>query len=142
MINSPIFKKLNEVLKKTPRTVITLSGDVPSKKNSKRTIYRKQYGQTRKFIVPSLAHEIWHNEQFSQINKLKVRPVENPQTIFLTFWPRTKGRADLTNKAESVMDLLVDCKIIPDDNWFEVSLIPLFFGGVDKENPRVEILIL
>lgn len=48
-------------------------------------------------------------------------------------------RCDLTNKAESVMDLLVDNGFIEDDCWQITGLIELSCGGVDKENPRVEI---
>ena len=50
-------------------------------------------------------------------------------------------RADLTNKAESIMDLLVDCKVIVDDSWQEVPRLLLNCGGVDQKNPRVDIWI-
>ena len=39
------------------------------------------------------------------------------------------------------MDLLVDAGVLPDDNWFVVDTALLKFGGVDKENPRVEVEI-
>lgn len=63
------------------------------------------------------------------------------EAIELILYPSTKRRADLTNKAESILDLLVDCRIIEDDNWFVVPKVILQFGGVDKTNPRVEITI-
>lgn len=70
------------------------------------------------------------------------RPVERQiSSIELIFYPSTKRKADATNKAESVMDLLVDAGIIEDDNWFVVPKVELQFGGVDKEKPRVEIII-
>lgn len=50
--------------------------------------------------------------------------------------------ADLTNKAESVMDLLVDCGIIVDDSWQVVEKLTLRIGGIDKKNPRVVVEIL
>ena len=56
-------------------------------------------------------------------------------------FPADKRKADLTNKAESIMDLLVDTKIIEDDNWFIINNINLKFGGVDTKNPRAEIEI-
>jgi hypothetical protein len=39
------------------------------------------------------------------------------------------------------MDLLVDCGIIEDDNWFVVPEVRAKFGGVDKDNSRAEITI-
>jgi crossover junction endodeoxyribonuclease RusA len=50
-------------------------------------------------------------------------------------------KTDLTNKAESIMDLLVDCKIIDDDCWQVIPRIMLDARGVDKENPRVTVWI-
>ena len=49
--------------------------------------------------------------------------------------------ADLTNKAESIMDLLVDNKIIKDDNWRIIPELFLKSCGVNKQNPRAEIEI-
>lgn len=40
------------------------------------------------------------------------------------------------------MDLLVDCGILPDDNWYICGDIRLKFGGVDAQNPRTEITII
>jgi crossover junction endodeoxyribonuclease RusA len=50
-------------------------------------------------------------------------------------------KADLTNKAESVMDLLVDCKVIDDDCWQVIPRIMLDCRGIDKEKPRVVVWI-
>ena len=50
-------------------------------------------------------------------------------------------KGDLSNKAESIMDLLVDNGVIEDDNWFEVPALASTFGGVDKANPRAEVVI-
>ena len=61
--------------------------------------------------------------------------------IEIVVFPATRRRGDLTNKAESVMDLLVDCKVIEDDNWFSVPRVNLIFGGVDRTNPRAEVTI-
>ncbi len=70
------------------------------------------------------------------------RPVESKiDRIELIFYPSTKRKADATNKAESVMDLLVDAGIIEDDNWFVVPEVRPKLGGIDKDNPRVEITI-
>jgi len=95
-------------------------------------------------MVPSQAHEDWHADQ------LKTLPIWWPQKNMLTgvsqvelvFYAGDKRKADLSNKAESVMDLLVDTGVIEDDNWFVIPELLLKLGGVDKDNPRCLIKIL
>ena len=38
------------------------------------------------------------------------------------------------------MDLLVDCGLIEDDCWQVIPQLRLQGKGIDKENPRVEII--
>lgn len=56
-------------------------------------------------------------------------------------FPNSKRKADLTNKAESIMDALVDAGVLEDDNWFVCGDIRLLFGGIDRLNPRAEVEI-
>jgi Holliday junction resolvase RusA-like endonuclease len=51
-------------------------------------------------------------------------------------------RTDLTNKAESVADLLVDNGIIKDDSWQVIDEMLLRCDGIDRKNPRVEITLI
>lgn len=116
--------------------MLTVYGNVPSKKNSKRRIFRGG----KPFMIPSEAHEAWHRDAIGQLLKNSHLYVKyNGEVIELRFFPQGKHKGDLTNKAESVMDLLVDAGWLEDDNWFVASRINLRFGGVDKDNPRVEI---
>lgn len=62
--------------------------------------------------------------------------------MVLTFFAPDKRATDLSNKAESVMDLLVDNRVIEDDNWFVCPDLHLKFGGVDTLKPRCEIEII
>ena len=57
----------------------------------------------------------------------------------MAFYPRTRRAADLTNKAESIMDFLVDNGFIIDDNWFECPLVVLRFVEVSPDNPHVDV---
>lgn len=115
---------------------LTLTGDVPSKKNSKQIIYVKG----RPLIISSKNHKEWHGRALHQL--LGIKPVESDiERVELIFYPGSKRKSDATNKAESIMDLLVDAGIIEDDNWFVVPEVLLKFGGCDKENPRCEITI-
>ena len=116
---------------------ITLYGLIPSKKNSKQWIFRGG----RRYLVPSNNHKAWHTEQMLELwkmnKKAKLPHITEKAFFTLTFFAGDKRRADLTNKAESVMDLLKDYGVIEDDNWFVCGSVRLEFGGVDKGKPRV-----
>ena len=116
---------------------LLLPGDVPSKKNSKRWLQRGR----KRFLLPSQAYEDWHEEQMLRIRRLRPKKPFSLAAVRAVFYPRTRVRGDLTNKMESVMDLLVDAQFIEDDNWFVIPDAHPIFGGVDPKNPRVEIEI-
>lgn len=116
--------------------VLTIIGRVPSKKNSKQIVYVKG----RPLIISSADFKKWQRQATEQLAS-QVQPgvkLFNGMVAMKLFAPDRRA-SDLTNKAESVMDLLVDCGHLEDDNWFVVPEVRLSFGGVDKENPRVEI---
>ena len=90
---------------------------------------------------PSKAYKEWHEDATNQLwGKIPKEPIKGARITIAIYAP-DKRSADLTNKAESIMDLLVDNKIIEDDNWYVCSEILLMFGGVDKENPRAVVAI-
>ena len=121
---------------------IVLSGRIPSKKNSKRIVMAGR----RPMIISSKDYETWHTvasyELRSQVkgsaNRIRL---SGPKKVAITIFAPNKVKGDLSNKAESIMDLLVDNGVIEDDNWFEVPELCLTFGGVDKGNPRAEVVI-
>jgi hypothetical protein len=124
-------------------TVFEFTGRVPSKKNSRVTV--RATGRS----FPSKDYGLWHKAQMASIMQQKealpkVIPRYNPRptkfgvTIFLRF--PTLGRADLTNKAESIMDLLVDAGILRDDSWICVPMLTLF-GTKDAANPGATVII-
>lgn len=114
---------------------ITITGDCPSKKNSRRMF---MVGN-RPFITPGKVHSAWHPQALKQLTG--IRPLIKFTKIALTFFPKTSRKSDLTNRAESIMDLLVDGGVLEDDNWFICPNIHLKFGAVDAKNPRVEVEI-
>ena len=67
--------------------------------------------------------------------------IENVQKVYILFSPPDARKADLSNKAESIMDLLVDAGIIKDDNWFEIPDLHLVRADIDRENPRAVVII-
>lgn len=68
--------------------------------------------------------------------------MKGPLNIEMKFWFPDRRKADLTNKAESIMDLLVDAGIIEDDNVNVCPRVWLEFCGMDREAARVEIYII
>lgn len=116
---------------------LEIKGNVPSKKNSKRRVKRGAHV----FMIPSAAHEAWHGPALWDVKRQwpSHLTLHNVEVAELIFYHGDKRANDLSNKAESVMDLLVDAGVIADDNWFVVPRLVLIFGGVDKQNPRVVI---
>jgi len=92
---------------------------------------------SRPILISTPAYSAWREEQLWKL-KGKVVP-SSVKSLTLSFYFPDHRKTDLTNKAESVMDLLVDARLILDDNWTVIPRLILESNGVDKENPRVEI---
>ncbi len=118
----------------TQKTIqLTIHGRVASKKNS-----RISTRSGRNF--PSKKYKEWHEDASWQLFAQKKKMGIERCSAKLMFYMPDRRRADLTNKAESVMDLLVDCEILKDDSWQVVRPLELD-AEYDKENPRVEITL-
>lgn len=114
--------------------IITLHGRVPSKKNSKTIVCRGKYPM----LLSGPKYLEWHKDASKQIIGAYKRCL-CPSEIEITIYPPDKRKSDLSNKTESVMDLLVDNNVLEDDNWFCCPYVVMKFGGVDKKNPRAVI---
>lgn len=111
---------------------IILLGRIPSKKNSKTMICRGRFPM----LLPSQRYVDWHKDATKQLLK---KPLPDIIEMTILFYLPDARRTDLTNKAESIMDLLVDNGIIADDNWNIVPRLILDCKGIDRLNPRAEI---
>ena len=119
-----------------------IHGHVPSKKNSKRLVYAGH----RPLLISSKAHEAWHTvamyELKSQVKGMANRIASSgPHKVTIELWGENARRSDLTNKAESIMDLFVDMGIFRDDNWNEIPQVHIIYRGIDRKNPRAEITV-
>lgn len=112
--------------------MITIKGRIPSKKNSR---INTRSGMS----FPSSKYTEWHKDASLQLRG--VSKIPNGSFLSLHFYLPDNRKTDLTNKAESIMDCLVDNGILEDDSWQIVPILALEGCGVDKENPRVEIFI-
>lgn len=120
---------------------ITLYGRIPSKKNSTwGKVITGKNGKPRQIKLPSKEYAKWEGEQGEKL--IGMKSVEGDiYQVSMDFFMPCNRRADLTNKAESIMDLLVKCRVIQDDSWQHIPQILLNCEGIDRENPRVEIEI-
>ena len=112
--------------------MITIKGRIPSKKNSR---INTRSGMS----FPSSKYTAWHKDASLQL--IGVNKIPSGSFISLHFYMPDNRRTDLSNKAESIMDCLVDNEIIEDDCWQIVPILALKGCGIDKENPRVEIFV-
>jgi len=96
-----------------------LSGEIPSKKNSKALVPRKGGGFN---IFPGKVYQKWHPQALKQIIAQKYNyvgnfPIEKCSYVKVYLYFGTRRESDCTNKAESIHDLLVDAGILLDDTW-------------------------
>lgn len=108
---------------------------IPSKKNSKmivrgRLISSTKYRERQKAMIHYMSTEYWVCRQYDSCE------------MHITIYFPDRRKSDLTNKAESIMDLLVDYWILQDDSHDVVYSLHLLSWWVDKDNPRAEILII
>jgi Holliday junction resolvase RusA-like endonuclease len=113
---------------------IKITGLVPSKKNSRITV--RATGRS----FPSKKYSEWHRDASLQLMKCTAK-FDKVSSIKIVFHYGTKRAFDLTNKAESIMDLLVDNEIIADDNFTVVPEINLAIGEYSKNEYVTEIYI-
>lgn len=118
---------------------LILKGNVPSQKNSKQIFRNRATGKP--FITSSVLVKQWQTNCLWQLKGIK--PIEKyPVCVNLLFFYDSNRRHDLDNGAAGVMDILVKAGILEDDSTKYVQKLCLTYGGVDKNNPRVEIYIL
>lgn len=119
---------------------------VPSKKNQQQITINK--ATMTPVLIPSAAHASWHKSHEKIFEAWKQRiisiqgvplPIARCKLKILFYFPDNRRR-DLTNKAETITDMLVDCDIIEDDK-FQVLKPVVIDGWVQRDNPRTEIYI-
>lgn len=109
--------------------------------------------------TPSLTVNWYRNAHYRQSNSAKKRfkslikeqieqfdPIGCKVKINYTYYAASNTLTDLDNFTGAVkkffQDALVECGFIPDDNTNYIVANSERFGGVDKENPRVEAEII
>jgi len=100
----------------------------------------------------------YRNWQFHVSNQLKksfkievveafrnLKPMQPPCKITYTIFYPTKRMFDIDNIGAIVgkftHDALIEAGVIVDDNYKHISNINYVFGGIDKSNPRCDVVI-
>lgn len=124
--------------------VITIYGNVPSSKNSKRIVHVK--GRT--LVLMSKFAETYIRETAKQwmLNKPKfihlIKGKNKPYKIEFQFIRETKCRFDFVNLCQLPLDLMVKYSWITDDDY--TNVIPVINPEVifDKDNAGIKIKVL
>lgn len=95
---------------------IELSGNVPSKKNSRINL---SSGKS----IPSAKYRAWRNAALWQVKQQTRHLFTKPVKLEVVVYFSTKIRADLDNRVTSILDMLVDALVLQDDKWQNVPEI-------------------
>jgi len=114
--------------------ILHLPFETPSKKNSR--VVNRRTGRS----FPSPVYRKWHDEAALYLRThYELRPLgDGPFSLRLEFAHGTLRRCDADNKVSSILDLLVDICVLPDDNWMVVPLITVRNSYV-KNKPSVTV---
>ncbi len=93
---------------------------------------------SRPLLLPNKQYAEWKEEAAWQL-KGKGMVVDYPVALTCVFFVKDHRGRDLDNMLSAVLDALVKAEIIRSDSWQDVRPITIDCGGVDKNNPRVEI---
>lgn len=112
----------------------TIYGRIPSKKNSR--ITNRKTGRS----FPSKQYTEWHKNVEKQLKDLFDEGIDFPVEITYDFYMPDLRPTDISNKLESINDLLTDIGFWKDDNW---SIVQKFHASaqLDRDNPRVEVIV-
>ena len=118
--------------------ILYIDGETPSKKNS-----RINLKNGRSF--PSKRYQQWHEvarlQILAQLRKQNIdSPINEPSRVSITFVHGDLVRRDSDNATSSILDLLMDCKVIKDDAWTIVRKINVD-NLYDKKKPKAIVNI-
>lgn len=112
-----------------------IEGETPAKKNSKIITRDKR-------LIPSKRYQEWHENAYIQLmcQTRPKEPIAEGVSIELTFIHGDLRRRDSDNGTSSIMDLLVDAKVLEDDNWQIVKEIKIK-NIYERNQPRCMVEI-
>lgn len=117
-------------------------------------IYKPKKKETDRYYYNLNQYRNWHyqvNNKLKKIYKDAAQPFleglsfSKPIELTFTLWKRDKRRIDRANPLciheKFFCDALVESGCMPDDNDEFIVATHYYTGGIDRDNPRVDILI-
>ena len=89
-------------------------------------------------IDAGLGHQVWNTQTQ---NIIEAKEAGRTYTVDATIYNPDRIRRDLDNQITSLLDGLVRAGALPDDCASLVTSIKATFGGIDKDNPRADVII-
>lgn len=114
---------------------IVIQGQPRTKKNSSQIAFKGN----KRVILPSKAFQAYEKVALMQL--ARVQAVNGPVSVMCRYYLQDrKGWPDLVGLLQATSDILQAAKIIDDDKYI-VNYDGSMIAGLDKDNPRVEIII-
>ena len=117
--------------------ILHLTAPIPSKKNSRLVVGR---GRGRALNIPSEAYRKWHAQNLRAVQTQAAGEKVERCALTLHIGFADRRRRDLDNALSSVLDLLVDAGVLPDDCWAVVPHIQLEAVLAEEPSALVELL--
>lgn len=122
------------MLEEKEKLKITIKGIIPSKKNSKRIV---GWGKKARLITDPKIQK-WSNDV--QKSLIGLPKILGPVKLEVIIYNPDLRKRDLDNQLCTINDIIKDI-LIEEDDGKVLQDIHIRWGGVDKENPRAEIII-
>ena len=91
-------------------------------------------------MVSSKLHNEWERDALLQLKQYRGQ-AEGKVILSCEFYHKDLRKRDLDNELSTIQDVLVKAGLLLSDDCFTVEETHAIFGGIDKNNPRVIIII-
>jgi hypothetical protein len=120
---------------------IDLPLEVYYTKNKKFILNLNNYRNAH-YRILSNAKKIYADNLVDRISHPKY---EEPVVLTYTYYAKSKRRLDVSNPCSIIdkftCDALVKAEVLEDDSSKQIKQVIYKYGGIDKENPRCELVI-
>jgi hypothetical protein len=101
--------------------------------NNYRNAHYRTLASAKKIYADNLVDRISHPKY------------EEPVVLIYTYYAKSKRRLDVSNPCSIIdkftCDALVKAEVLEDDSSKQIKQVIYKYGGIDKENPRCELVI-
>lgn len=120
---------------------LVVKGNVKAKKNNKTMALNRKTGKMFPMTDKATTEYIKDAVQQLKTQFEGLAITAYPIAVQMVFYYPTKHRKDIDNSMSTILDCMKTAGVIIDDDCDHVNELYAFFGGYDKEDPRVEILL-